>query len=78
MVKNKISIIVPCFQERNYIKGMVDSVEQQKLGHLQIELIIIDGGSNDGTLEMLSKLKKKYSFLTVLQSFLYPNSQDFW
>lgn len=63
-----ISIIVPCFQERNYIEAMVDSVARQTMNATNFELIVIDGGSNDGTLEVLQKLAEKYCFLKLLHN----------
>lgn len=52
----KITVIVPCFNMVDYISQTIESIISQKYGNL--ELIIIDGGSNDGTLHEIYKYKK--------------------
>jgi glycosyltransferase involved in cell wall biosynthesis len=47
-----ISIITPCLNRRQYIREAVESVLRQDYPH--IEHIVIDGGSTDGTLDVLS------------------------
>lgn len=64
----QISIIVPCFNEQCFIEEMVDSVTNQTFDKNQFELIIIDGGSDDGTQQILWKLKHQYSFLKILHN----------
>jgi glycosyltransferase involved in cell wall biosynthesis len=49
----KISIIIPCYNEKSTIKIIVNKV--LKLNNLNIEIIIVDDGSIDGTKEILSK-----------------------
>lgn len=53
------SIITPCLNRAKYIKYAVDSVLAQK--NISFEHIIIDGGSTDGTLELL----KQYPHLQI-------------
>jgi len=55
-----ISIITPCLNRKEFIAEAIESVLQQQYSHF--EHIIIDGGSTDGTLEILDK----YSHLNVI------------
>ncbi len=50
--KTKISIIVPIFNIQTYLKETLDSILNQQYENLQ--LIVIDGGSSDGTLEIVN------------------------
>lgn len=55
--KPKISVIMPSLNVKKYIKECVDSVLNQTLN--DIEVIFIDGGSTDGTQEVLMEYVDK-------------------
>lgn len=46
-----LSIITPCYNSSNYLRDALDSVLSQD--YPDIEYIIIDGGSTDGTLDII-------------------------
>jgi glycosyltransferase involved in cell wall biosynthesis len=54
-----VSIITPCFNRAGLVADAVESVRQQD--HPDVEHIVMDGGSTDGTLEVLGR----YSHLRV-------------
>ena len=49
----RISIVTPCFNSEDYIEETICSVLSQDYPNLQY--IVIDGGSTDGTLSILNK-----------------------
>lgn len=53
MTPPKISIVTPCFNQVNYIEETIRSVLDQQYPNL--EYIIIDGGSTDGTAGIIKK-----------------------
>ncbi len=56
----KISIITPCLNSLPLLKETVLSVLQQKAffaGQVELEYIICDGGSNDGTFEWIESIE---------------------
>lgn len=57
---NKLSVIIPVFNERKTILDILEAVEKAQLPSLEKEIIIIDDYSTDGTREILSGLKGKY------------------
>ncbi|MFH1424500.1 MAG: glycosyltransferase family 2 protein [archaeon] len=60
-MKPKLSIVVPCYDEEKNIPLILDrfkSVIKTK----DVELILVDNGSNDNTPQVLKKLLPKYKF----------------
>ncbi len=58
----KISIITPSYNSKNYIEKCINSVISQS--YKDIEYIIMDGLSDDGTLDILNKYKDKIKFFS--------------
>jgi len=55
----KVSIITVVYNNRNFIETAIKSVLSQT--YKNIEYIVIDGGSKDGTKEIIEKFKDKIS-----------------
>ena len=53
----KISIITICLNRKNEIKSTIESVLSQK--HRNIEYILIDGGSTDGSSKIINSFSKE-------------------
>lgn len=49
----KVSVIVPCLNMKEYIDNCMNSIMNQTLE--EIEILVVDAGSSDGTLEILDK-----------------------
>ena len=57
----RISVITVCYNSVRSIRRCIDSVVNQTF--LNVEHIIIDGGSTDGTMDVLSEFSEHISFL---------------
>ena len=66
--KIKLSILIPCLNESNYIAQCLDSLLANDYSHDNYEILIIDGGSSDDTLEILGTYTEKYSFIRVIDN----------
>ncbi len=58
-MKPKISIITPCFNSERTIRGTIESVLDQT--YKNIEYIIVDGGSTDGTVNIIREYYPKFN-----------------
>jgi len=56
----KLSIIIPCFNEKKTIEKILARVDQSLKNYniLNYEILIVDDSSNDGTIEILKNLTK--------------------
>lgn len=62
-----ISVIIPCYNAHSYIIDCLNSVIYQT--YKNIEIICIDDGSTDNTLNLLQKFKNEYpSILSVIST----------
>lgn len=63
----KVTIILPCLNVVSYIKECLDSAINQTI-YSDIEILIIDAGSTDGTLEVASFYEDRYENVRLLES----------
>ena len=54
----KVSVIIPAYNTETYIKQCIESILQQTL--IEIEIIVVDDGSSDGTLNILTEYENNY------------------
>ena len=60
----KVSVIIPVYNVEQYLKECMDSVVNQTLK--EIEIICVDDGSTDSSLEILKEYAKKDNRITVI------------
>ena len=60
----KVSVIIPVYNVEEYLRECLDSVVNQTLK--EIEIICVDDGSTDSSLEILKEYAKKDSRITVI------------
>ncbi|HEC92501.1 MAG TPA: glycosyltransferase family 2 protein, partial [Candidatus Atribacteria bacterium] len=64
-----ISIIIPCRNEERFIGRCLDSIIRQDYFHRgNIEVLVIDGMSEDGTRKIIEKYIKQYPFIKLLNN----------
>ena len=70
MPSSLVSIIVPAFNEKESLKELHARTQKvfNNLGR-PFELIFIDDGSNDGTLDFLKDLQSNHSNIVILRHF---------
>lgn len=56
----KISIVTPSFNDSAYLQETLQSVIEQ--GYPNLEYIVIDGGSNDGSIDIIRRFEKQLAY----------------
>ncbi|WMX54272.1 glycosyltransferase family 2 protein [Peribacillus sp. R9-11] len=64
MKKGKVSIIVPVYQAKDYIRSSVESLLGQTYNN--IEILLIDDGSNDGSEIICDELAKMHTVIKTI------------
>jgi succinoglycan biosynthesis protein ExoA len=63
-----VSVIVPCRNEIRHIRAFLDSVLRQELGQIEMEILIADGMSDDGTRLVLREFERRFAAIRVLDN----------
>lgn len=59
-ISPRVSIIVPSYNHSKFVKTLIDSIYSQT--YKDFELIVIDDGSKDSSVELLTELSGKFGF----------------
>src|SRR6202521_2153264 len=63
-----VSVVVPCRNEIRHIRAFLDSLFRQELGQIEMEVLIADGMSDDGTRQVLGELERRCAAIRVLDN----------
>lgn len=61
-----LSIIVPVYNVEDYLSECLDSIVETKLPKNSIEIICVNDGSTDKSMEILNRYSTKYYFISVI------------
>ena len=65
-LKRQVSIIIPCYNEQRTIKPLLDGLLGQSFPAENMEVVIADGGSNDGTQAAIAEWQAAHPKLQVV------------
>jgi len=60
----KISIVTPSFNQAQFLEECIDSILSQN--YPNIEYIVMDGGSTDGSVEIIKRYEKHLKVLPIV------------
>lgn len=64
-----IAVVIPCRNEQEHIRACIESVLQSKIDNdCKLQIIVIDGGSTDQTIEIIKKLSNEHSNIILLHN----------
>lgn len=61
----KVSVIVPCYNEQSTIRPLLEALHSQTFPRLEMEVVIADGMSTDGTRDAITSFQKDFPDLEV-------------
>jgi glycosyltransferase involved in cell wall biosynthesis len=64
MIRPKVSVVIPTYNEREYIIGCLDSIVDDFVSQ-NAEVLISDGMSEDGTPDLIRKYQKKHPEIEI-------------
>lgn len=69
-MKNKpfVSILIPCRNEEKYIRNCLDSVITNDYPKESLEILLIDGMSEDNTRKIIEEYKSENSFIKIIDN----------
>ncbi len=68
MMCGKISIIIPCRNEEKFIEKVIKSILNQTYPKDKLEVIFVDGMSEDRTQDIIKEYASKYPFIKLLEN----------
>lgn len=64
----QVSVVVPCRNEIRHIWAFLDSVFRQELGGIEMEVLVADGMSDDGTRQVLGEFESAFTTFHVIDN----------
>ena len=62
----KLSIIVPVYNVEKYVRPCIESIFKQGLDDADFELIIVNDGTKDHSMEMIADIIQQHNNITVI------------
>ena len=63
-----VSVIIPCRNEEKFISKCLDSLIKQNCSKENLEILVIDGMSEDRTRELVAQFSERHSFIKLLEN----------
>src|SRR5258707_14256881 len=61
----KVSVIIPCYNEQATIRLLLEALREQTFPRTEMEVLISDGMSTDGTRAVIAAFQKNFPDLAV-------------
>ncbi|MBR2578885.1 MAG: glycosyltransferase family 2 protein [Clostridia bacterium] len=63
-----VSVVVPILNEEKYIKKCLDSLLEQDYPKEKMEILLVDGGSTDGTPDIVAQYTQEYTYMKTVEN----------
>ncbi|HVH68407.1 MAG TPA: glycosyltransferase family 2 protein [Gemmatimonadales bacterium] len=63
-----VSLVIPCRNEAAYVGPLLDSILANEYPHDRLEVLIVDGMSDDGTRDVIAAYRRRYPVIEMLDN----------
>jgi glycosyltransferase involved in cell wall biosynthesis len=63
-----VSVVIPMLNEIGFIEACLDSFARQTYGSSGLDVIVVDGGSTDGSRELVEKMRRDHHWIRVIEN----------
>ena len=68
-MSHKISIVVPVYNSANFMHKLLEAIEVERIkNNWNLELVLVDDGSKDGSFDKMVELHKMYPYIVCFDS----------
>lgn len=67
-----VSIVIPSYNRRSSLERLLDALAQQTCGNSEFEVIVVDDGSTDGSIEAVRERQSLYALRVITQQHAGP------
>ena len=71
----KLSVIIPVYNEKKTILKVIDEVNRSEI-QIQKEIVVVDDGSTDGTVNLLRGVRSENIKIHFLKTLIEINTTD--
>jgi len=64
----RVSVVIPCRNEREFIGRCLQSILDNEPAGLQLEVLVVDGMSDDGTREIIQEIQQLHSNILLVDN----------
>jgi len=64
----KVSAIIPVYNEIQYISSCLESLINNDYPKDNLEILVVEGGSNDGTIKVIKQFEKNYGYIYYIKN----------
>jgi succinoglycan biosynthesis protein ExoA len=65
---NRVLVVIPALNEASSIEGVIRSLRDERTGNTDVSIVVVDGGSTDGTVEIVHRLAATRKRLRLLHN----------